>query len=195
MTVPELPLICNKPRIPNFRSWRLVESLRDEGGFQEAVPQTPSIPEHPSICHSRKALLSSPGCRGSTGGCTQGAALTPGEGCHRNAAGTAHPRVTTRQPSSYGRNFPPSPFSKPQCQSRNSWLQQLQRAHSSSNFFSFEIIKSTLQNILFGMILKNSKQSKLLSFFKKNRLNSLIPAMSETSESEYIFYYSRIMNP
>lgn len=63
MTVPELPLICNKPRLLNFRSsrpcWAITAAaLRDEGGFQEAIPKKRSISEHPSICHSRKAIFS-----------------------------------------------------------------------------------------------------------------------------------------
>lgn len=63
MTVPALPLICNKPRFLNFRSWRpcsviTVVVLHDEGGFQEAIPKKRSISEHPSIYHSRKAIFS-----------------------------------------------------------------------------------------------------------------------------------------
>lgn len=63
MTVPELPLICNKPRFLNFRSWRphwviTAAVLRDEGGLEEAAPKKRSTLEHLSVQHHRKAIFS-----------------------------------------------------------------------------------------------------------------------------------------
>lgn len=63
MTVPELPLICNKPRFLNFRSWRphwviTVAVLCDEGGLEEAAPKKWSTSEHLSVQHHRKAISS-----------------------------------------------------------------------------------------------------------------------------------------
>lgn len=165
------------------------------------MPKNRSISEHPehlsfqrspSQLHSpevRRCLT--PGCSGSTGGLTRGAALpvTPNNGWDINAAGTVHIWGYHMAAEQLWQEFPTISLLQASAPATEFGAEVFQHTHLSSNFFSFEIIKSTLQNILFGMILKNSKQSKLLSFFKKNRLNSLIAANNIWDFRVWIYFF------
>lgn len=172
-----------------------------KGDFRKLCQRTDPSPSTRSICHSREALLSSTALKsggasplaavGARGGLTRGAALpvTPDNGWDINAAGTVHIWGYHMAAEQVWQEFPTISLLQASAPATEFGAEVFQHTHLSSNFFSFEIIKSTLQNILFGMILKNSKQSKLLSFFKKNRLNSLIPANNIWDFRVWIYFF------
>lgn len=142
MTVPELPLICNKPRSLNFRSWRPCWAIRWWRGVSGSRAKEPihlRAPEHLSLQKS-PSQLHSPGCSGSMGGFSLGEQHCPWlqiMGGIWMLQKLLTDEVTTWQQSSSGRNFPPSPFPKPQRQSQNLGLQQFQHTRLLLIFFFF----------------------------------------------------------